>query len=300
MCVHTTYTTEHQARFSTNFPQTSTRVRKRSQGREGTHLQPRLALVLEVMVHEGYGQLLAASRAPAVRTTRGSRPCQCRMHSVLRRDAGRDAIQIEDDERRQRAAVERGGKSGAACVGDLGVAGIGILQICQPSSRQRQRRWRWRRRRDSRLRELLERAVKVTAARLECPLHVVGPQLLPKRLRQRPQPVAGAAEVHGAARIEHVAQLDEDVALLVLAQLREHRQHSRRRDSRLRLRLQHRLALVLERRGAASPGEPPGEPADERKGEHGDGGGDPANAASAAARLRVVVVVWWRQRVLRF
>ena len=55
-------------------------------------------------------------------------------------------------------------------------------------------------------------------------------------------------------------------------------------------------AELLERRGAAGPGEPPAEPADKHKGKHGDyGGGDPGNAPSVA--LRVVVVVWC-QRVL--
>ena len=44
-------------------------------------------------------------------------------------------------------------------------------------------------------------------------------QLLPKRLRRRPQLAAGAAEVHGDARIERVAELEEDDACLVTAQL---------------------------------------------------------------------------------
>jgi len=35
---------------------------------------------------------------------------------------------------------------------------------------------------------------------------VVSPQLLPRRLRHRPQLAAGAAEGHGDARIERVAQ----------------------------------------------------------------------------------------------
>eukprot|EP00964_Phaeocystis_antarctica_P006122 scaffold3340_cov63-Phaeocystis_antarctica.AAC.2 len=65
------------------------------------------------------------------------------------------------------------------------------------------------------------------------------------------------------------------------------------------LRLDVLACGLLERRGAASPSEPPAEPADEHKGEHGNGGSDPANAGSIAARLRVVVVFWWRQRVLR-
>ena len=54
-----------------------------------------------------------------------------------------------------------------------------------------------------------------------CGRLVISPQLLPRRLRQRPQFVAGAAEGHGDARVEHVAQLAEDDALLVTAQRRE-------------------------------------------------------------------------------
>jgi hypothetical protein len=50
---------------------------------------------------------------------------------------------------------------------------------------------------------------------------VISPQLLPRRLRHRPQLAAGAAEGHGDARIERVAQLAEDDALLVTAQRRE-------------------------------------------------------------------------------
>eukprot|EP00964_Phaeocystis_antarctica_P039757 scaffold22740_cov66-Phaeocystis_antarctica.AAC.1 len=51
---------------------------------------------------------------------------------------------------------------------------------------------------------------------------MISPQLLPHRRRQkRSQLAAGAAEVHGAARLERVAQLAEDDALLVTAQLRQ-------------------------------------------------------------------------------
>jgi hypothetical protein len=54
-----------------------------------------------------------------------------------------------------------------------------------------------------------------------CGSLVIGPQLLPPLLRRRPQLVADAAQGHGEARIEHVAQLDEEDALLVTAQLRQ-------------------------------------------------------------------------------
>eukprot|EP00964_Phaeocystis_antarctica_P011572 scaffold6407_cov62-Phaeocystis_antarctica.AAC.1 len=50
---------------------------------------------------------------------------------------------------------------------------------------------------------------------------VINPQLLPHRLRRRPQPGAGAAEVQGDARLKRVAQVAEDAAVLVLAELRE-------------------------------------------------------------------------------
>ena len=38
-------------------------------------------------------------------------------------------------------------------------------------------------------------------------------QLRQQRLRRRPQLIAGAAQGHGEARVEHVAQLDKDDAL---------------------------------------------------------------------------------------
>ena len=62
---------------------------------------------------------------------------------------------------------------------------------------------------------------KMTFAATSCGHLVISPQLLQQRLRQRPQLAAGAAEGHGDARIEHVAQLAEDDALLVTAQRRE-------------------------------------------------------------------------------
>eukprot|EP00964_Phaeocystis_antarctica_P052117 scaffold30492_cov33-Phaeocystis_antarctica.AAC.2 len=54
-----------------------------------------------------------------------------------------------------------------------------------------------------------------------CQPLVLNPQLLPQRLRLLPQPADGAAEVHRKARLENAAQMAEDDALLVLAQLRE-------------------------------------------------------------------------------
>eukprot|EP00964_Phaeocystis_antarctica_P065350 scaffold39418_cov50-Phaeocystis_antarctica.AAC.3 len=66
-------------------------------------------------------------------------------------------------------------------------------------------------------------------ARSRCGHLVISPQLLQQRLRQRPQLAAGAAEGHGDAWIERVAQLAEDDALLVTAQLRQ--RHSRRRGA---------------------------------------------------------------------
>eukprot|EP00964_Phaeocystis_antarctica_P074583 scaffold45874_cov62-Phaeocystis_antarctica.AAC.1 len=76
----------------------------------------------------------------------GSRPCQCRTHSLLRRGTGRDVIQTEPLERRQRAVFERGGESGASGVGDLSVSEVERLELLQPSSRRRQRTCRRRRR----------------------------------------------------------------------------------------------------------------------------------------------------------
>ena len=59
------------------------------------------------------------------------------MHSFLRRGAEGDVTQCEVLERRQRAAVERSGKSGASRVGDLGVVEVEAPELLQPSSRRR-------------------------------------------------------------------------------------------------------------------------------------------------------------------
>eukprot|EP00964_Phaeocystis_antarctica_P108737 scaffold73267_cov67-Phaeocystis_antarctica.AAC.3 len=61
---------------------------------------------------------------------------------------------------------------------------------------------------------------------------MVSPQLLQQRLRRRPQLVAGAAQGHGEARLEHVAQLGEEDALLVTAQLRQRHRHRGARRAR--------------------------------------------------------------------
>ena len=68
---------------------------------------------------------------------------------------------------------------------------------------------------------------------------MVSPQLLMHRLRRLPQLVTGAAEVHGEARFEHVAQLDEDYARFVAAELRE--SHVKRS------RLQHEVRGDIQR-----------------------------------------------------
>ena len=69
----------------------------------------------------------------------GSRPCQCEClrRCVYRRAVGGDVFKLEHVERRQRAAVERGGEGGATGVGDLGVAEVELLELLQPSSRRR-------------------------------------------------------------------------------------------------------------------------------------------------------------------
>ena len=55
----------------------------------------------------------------------------------------------------------------------------------------------------------------------------------PQHRRQRPQVAASAAEGHGDARVNRVAQLDEDDAQLVTAQLRQ----------------RHRLVTARQRHG---------------------------------------------------
>ena len=69
---------------------------------------------------------------------------------------------------------------------------------------------------------VLEPGVAVALSSTSNELRTATQALLPQRRRQkRPQLAAGAAEVHGAARLERVAQLAEDDALLVTAQLRQ-------------------------------------------------------------------------------
>eukprot|EP00964_Phaeocystis_antarctica_P054190 scaffold31834_cov71-Phaeocystis_antarctica.AAC.1 len=284
----------------------------------------------------------------------GSRFC-CLTQGGFRRDAGRDAIQIEVFERRQRAPVERSGEGGAAGVGDLGVAEVELLEHRQHTCRRRRRTCRrWRRheggealvskrvasetemlqrgpppqgRREGHQRRVADGGVvhhedleprqgassqggserrgacvahmfvdelepdqsrqRARAQPLRQPLHALGagcrccgfaehqplerwqhraqraqqrqvgrgeafvervdllrlaqllaasqphlaaqrcgslmisPQLLQQRLRRRPQLIANAAQGYGDAGLEHVAQLDEEDALLVTAQRRE-------------------------------------------------------------------------------
>jgi hypothetical protein len=68
---------------------------------------------------------------------------QCRVHGGFRCAAGGNAVQKESLERRQRAAVERGGEGSAAGVGDLGVVEVELLELRQHSSRRTCRRRRW-------------------------------------------------------------------------------------------------------------------------------------------------------------
>ena len=65
---------------------------------------------------------------------------QCLLDGSFRRGAGRDTVHVDHLERRQRAAVERGGKGGAAGVGDLGFDEAEPLELRQPSCRRRQRK----------------------------------------------------------------------------------------------------------------------------------------------------------------
>eukprot|EP00964_Phaeocystis_antarctica_P021784 scaffold12091_cov69-Phaeocystis_antarctica.AAC.4 len=54
-----------------------------------------------------------------------------------------------------------------------------------------------------------------------CGRLVLNPQLRPQRLCRFPQPAAGAAEGHGIARLERVAEVGEDDARHVVAERRE-------------------------------------------------------------------------------
>ena len=72
------------------------------------------------------------------------------MHIKYRRVAGRDALQVDTFECRQRAIVQRRDQCGAAGVGDLSVAEklaeAERLELRQPWIRQRQRTCQRRRR----------------------------------------------------------------------------------------------------------------------------------------------------------
>eukprot|EP00964_Phaeocystis_antarctica_P075728 scaffold46760_cov39-Phaeocystis_antarctica.AAC.4 len=84
-----------------------------------------------------------------------------------------------------------------------------------------------------------------------CQPLVLNPQLLPQRLRRPPQPAAGAAEVHREARLENAAQMAEDDALLVLAQLRGRHRGVRARNKggeRVAQLTEHDARLVAEPR----------------------------------------------------
>eukprot|EP00964_Phaeocystis_antarctica_P030457 scaffold17209_cov68-Phaeocystis_antarctica.AAC.1 len=98
-----------------------------------------LVLALLILLALGARLLVLRLRAPALQV--GARL----IHGGYRRGAGRDAVQIERLERRQRAAVERSGESGAAGVGDLGAGEVEKLELRQHSSRRRQRTGRRRR-----------------------------------------------------------------------------------------------------------------------------------------------------------
>ena len=83
----------------------------------------------------------------------GSGPCQRLKDGFNRLIAGGDAeikltihiTKLDVLERRQRAAVERGGEGGAPDVGDLGVVEVELVELLQPSSRRRRSCSRWRR-----------------------------------------------------------------------------------------------------------------------------------------------------------
>eukprot|EP00964_Phaeocystis_antarctica_P009095 scaffold4934_cov63-Phaeocystis_antarctica.AAC.2 len=72
-----------------------------------------------------------------------------------------------------------------------------------------------------------QRALHPHLAPQRCGHLVISPQLLQQRLRQRPQLAVGAGVAHGDAWIERVAQLAEDDALLVTAQLRQRHRAAR-------------------------------------------------------------------------
>ena len=68
---------------------------------------------------------------------------------------------------------------------------------------------------------VLDPGVAVALSSVSNELRTATQPLLQRRRQKQPQLVTGAAEVHGEARLERVAQLAEDDALRVTAQLRQ-------------------------------------------------------------------------------
>ena len=109
------------------------------------------------------------------------------MHGDSRRITGRGAAYKERLERRQRAAAERSGQSGAAGVGDLGAVEREPLELRQRSRRRRRRTCRRRRRQESKEALVAERVVSETKSLQR------GPQPQGRREGHQPRVADGEA-----------------------------------------------------------------------------------------------------------
>eukprot|EP00964_Phaeocystis_antarctica_P160322 scaffold131851_cov75-Phaeocystis_antarctica.AAC.1 len=199
--------------------------------------------------HEGGEGLVAKRIRREVETLQRGQPPQGWREGHQRRVTDGGVSQLKGSEPRQGASAQGGGERRGACN-----AHVHIANSKEGHSRQRARaqprrqplhahRAQLAQRRQvgcgaafafqldlPRLAQLLAAPQPHLAAQ-RCGHLMISPQLLPQhRCQKRPQLAAGAAEVHGAARLECVAQLAEDDALLVTAQLRQ--RHRRRSSAR--------------------------------------------------------------------
>eukprot|EP00964_Phaeocystis_antarctica_P035844 scaffold20494_cov69-Phaeocystis_antarctica.AAC.5 len=195
--------------------------------------------------HEGGDALVAEWVASETELLQRGPPPQGRREGHQPRVTDGGVAQMEALEPRQGASAQGGSERLGPCVAQMHITdrqrGYGwqsaraqpLNQPLHAHLERRQHRAQCRQRRQVSRREVLVdtldrlRLAQFIAAPLphlagqpSCRL-VLSPQLLQQRLRERPQLAVGAAEGHGDAWIERVAQLAEDDALLVTAQRRE-------------------------------------------------------------------------------
>eukprot|EP00964_Phaeocystis_antarctica_P144937 scaffold110839_cov60-Phaeocystis_antarctica.AAC.1 len=214
--------------------------------------------------HEGGEALVAERVAPETETLQCGQPPQGRREGHQPRVADGGVVQTEDLEPRQGASVQGGSERRGACAAHMQAAGNEHGQGRQRARAQPLRqplhagcdqggflfeedncleRWQHRSQRAQRRQVSRSEALVVPddrprlaqllaaphphLAAQRCGRLMISPQLLQQRQRRLPQLMADAAQVQGEARLEHVAQLDEDDARLVTAQPRQRHRGAR-------------------------------------------------------------------------